>query len=283
MSHALLAPSASSRWLHCAYSIHLQQLLEAQGISLDETPGKRAQLGTLLHEAAAKMALPRTSMMSTTIEYAPKIREFLRPHVAASKLEDLVTACLTLVSLWGNFVRLVKQRMNAAAGGVDPILAVEHCVPIAPPWCYGTADVWLFSREARWLVVADFKTGRRRVDVECNTQIGLYLLGVITLLESLQLLRAGEWRDLRLDGAIFQAPSKEQLRAVPPGETVPVSAYYSIASFSPTWLQSLREQVQDVIQQLRHDACVPKPGQHCRHCPVAHYCPAQESAALSVL
>ena len=146
--HAILAPSAASRWMLCPGSA------EAALAVPEAPPGEAAIAGTLMHEHAAAILtdseLPRHPLDDT------------EQHI---------------VDTYCHYVR--------ALSGPDVAVSIETRVtlPHISPLLWGTSDMFAWWLHDRRLAVADFKTGYHAVSPVANWQMITYAEGVLRSLK----------------------------------------------------------------------------------------------------
>ena len=154
--HALLSPSASSRWINCPASLKLEQ-------AFPENPSSSfAQEGTRAH-ALAEDRLRNYLDPSYSIQALPDDEE----------MDEMVEA----------YVDYVKELYNEAlASTSDARLFIEKRLSFDPmiPKSFGTADAIVVSDDK--LHVIDLKYGKGvAVFAEQNTQLIIYAYGALNL------------------------------------------------------------------------------------------------------
>lgn len=165
MSHAILSPSAASRWIQCPGSVRLSKHFE------DESSSPYAEEGTRAHVLAEFTAAHRFGLLSDE-EYSecraawrlstpdPEQRTEMERHVAT-------------------YVALLAGLMTD-----DTQLLLEQRVDTGIPHCWGTADAVIVSPVN--VHVVDLKYGRGvRVRAEDNPQLKLYGLGALNAFDVL--------------------------------------------------------------------------------------------------
>lgn len=163
LGHAILSPSASSRWLSCPASVRMARDLPAQEESIYALEG--TQFHTLC-ELTARHRLLGGSDEEYTREY---LDWFLETN------EDWHEDQLSYVEDW---IVFLEERL---VGNPGATLFLEERVDTGIPGCWGTADaVILFSTHVH---VIDVKYGAGyRVSATENSQARLYGLGVLNSL-----------------------------------------------------------------------------------------------------
>ena len=161
MSHALLAPSSSERWINCPPS--------AKENAGGDTGSSYAQQGTDAHalcEYKVKKALGhRVRDPTEDLEYYDE------------EMEECATAYCEFI---------MEQVQTAKESCPDPLVLVEQRLDFSR-WVkdsFGTADCICVADGT--MTVVDFKYGLGvLVDAEGNSQMRMYALGALDLFESL--------------------------------------------------------------------------------------------------
>ena len=154
MSHALLSPSASRRWLECPPSVRLTELME-------DKPSAYADEGTLAHSIAEG-----------------KLKSHLGYAENPIKCEDALMDEYT-----DDYVAFVDEQMSVLE---DPSAFVEQRVDCSKyvPECYGTCDALIISDGV--LHICDLKYGTGvKVDAVGNDQLRIYALGAFEMFSCL--------------------------------------------------------------------------------------------------
>ena len=154
MSHALLSPSASHRWIACPPSARLTEFLA-------DSESSYASEGTLAHSVAERKLNQRLGRA----EHMP---------VCDDAEMDEYTSDYT------DFV------MEQTEGLIDPAVFVEQRVDCSlyVPECFGTCDALIVSDGV--LHIIDLKSGRGvKVDAEENDQLRIYALGAMRMFDFL--------------------------------------------------------------------------------------------------
>ncbi|MDY4784695.1 DUF2800 domain-containing protein [Pygmaiobacter massiliensis] len=150
MSHALLSPSASKRWIECPKSARLTEFLP-------ETISSYAADGTIAHSVAES-----------------KLNHRLGYSGSPPKCEDVEMDEYT--DDYANFV------LEQAATLTNPTVYVEQRVDCSKyiPECFGTCDALIVSDGV--LHIIDLKSGSGiKVDAEGNDQLRIYSLGALAM------------------------------------------------------------------------------------------------------
>lgn len=154
MSHALLSPSASKRWISCPPSARLTEFLA-------ETESSYAAEGTLAHSIAEKKLNHRLGRATS-------------PPVCEDAEMDEYTS---------DYAAFVLEQTE---GLKDPTVYVEQRVDCSRyvPECFGTCDALIVSEGV--LHIIDLKSGRGvKVDAEENDQLQIYSLGALQMFDCL--------------------------------------------------------------------------------------------------
>lgn len=157
--HAVLSPSAASRWLACTPSARLEE-------RFPDTAGEYAKEGTLAH------AFCETLLRGMAMKEAGAGLEALRADALYSpEMEGHA----------GDYAAYVWAKLQAArAETPDARLYVEERIDLSAyaPECFGTADAVVIADGA--MDVVDFKYGKGvAVDARENRQMMLYALGAL--------------------------------------------------------------------------------------------------------
>lgn len=154
MSHALLSPSASRRWLECPPSVRLTELME-------DKPSAYADEGTLAHSIAEG-----------------KLKSHLGYAENPIKCEDALMDEYT-----DDYVAFVDEQMSVLE---NPSAFVEQRVDCSKyvPECYGTCDALIISDGV--LHICDLKYGTGvKVEAVGNDQLRIYALGALEMFSCL--------------------------------------------------------------------------------------------------
>ena len=154
MSHALLSPSASHRWIECPPSVRLTEFME------DKSSAYAAE-GTLAHSIAED-----------------KLNHYLGNTKELPECEDS-----SMDEYTDSYIAFVVEQMSTLKG---PIAFVEQRVDCSKyvPECYGTCDALIVSDGI--LHICDLKYGTGvKVDAVGNDQLRIYALGALEMLSCL--------------------------------------------------------------------------------------------------
>ena len=154
MSHALLSPSASHRWIECPPSVRLTELME-------DKPSSYADEGTLAHSIAEN-----------------KLNNYLGYTDKNVKCEDT-----SMDEYTDDYVAFVDEQMSVLE---NPSAFVEQRVDCSKyvPECYGTCDALIISDGV--LHICDLKYGTGvKVDAVGNDQLRIYALGAFEMFSCL--------------------------------------------------------------------------------------------------
>lgn len=154
MSHALLSPSASHRWIECPPSARLTEYLA-------DTTSAYANEGTIAHSVAEGKLKHRLGYTSTM------------PECEDAEMNEYTDD-------YANFV------LEQAADLSNPTVYVEQRVDCSKyiPECFGTCDALIVSDGV--LHIIDLKSGRGiRVDAEENDQLRIYALAGLAMFDFL--------------------------------------------------------------------------------------------------
>lgn len=154
MSHALLSPSASHRWIECPPSVRLTELME-------DKPSAYADEGTLAHSIAEG-----------------KLKSHLGYAENPIKCEDALMDEYT-----DDYVAFVDEQMSVLE---NPSAFVEQRVDCSKyvPECFGTCDALIVSDGI--IHICDLKYGTGvKVDAVGNDQLRIYALGALEMFSCL--------------------------------------------------------------------------------------------------
>lgn len=147
MAHAKLSPSASSRWMTCPGSVHLEPDIKGGGSSV------YAEKGTAMHEVSEQCLIQN-------IEPKSFIGKKANGHIVTNEMVECV-------QVYVNYMRSLEGHKYYE----EKITLVEVIND-----CFGTADGVVVH--GGLMRVIDLKTGGGvRVEAEKNTQLMCYALG----------------------------------------------------------------------------------------------------------
>jgi hypothetical protein len=245
-NHARLAPSASHRWINCTASVDA-------AARYADPPGEAAMEGTAAHWLLEQCL----TTGKNPVDFLGRAIRVRQDHVEREFVVD-------------------KDMANDVALGVDYMREVVS-VPgwsgvetradlgFFEPGMFGTCDIW-HVRQDRWLTLVDFKYGHGDVSPIGNTQLLLYVCGI---LNHVQTIVPPEHFPTRLHLVVIQP------RSVIPGPRI------------KTWdvpvgyLEPFVARVQDAITEINRFPTF-KSGSWCRHCPALGECPATEAEAQAL-
>lgn len=152
MSHALLSPSASKRWIECPRSARLTEFLP-------DITSTYASNGTLAHSVAE-------GKLNKRLGYTDK-----KPNCEDAEMDEYTD----------DYVNFVLEQ---AAVLTNPIVYVEQRVNCSKyvPECFGTCDALIVSDGVFHII--DLKSGSGiKVDAEENNQLRIYSLGALAMFD----------------------------------------------------------------------------------------------------
>lgn len=257
-AHAILAPSASKRWLACSPSARLEQLLPNKETSY-------AREGTQAHSIAEKLL---TALKEDELAYSPDETVF-------SLMEDTVdfeserAECAELgvdfqemyETVAMNYVKIVyEDYLVALKNDRDAILLVEAQLKLSDfiPEGFGSSDAVIIGSGV--LRVYDLKYGKGvQVSAEGNTQMMCYALGAY--------YGPGELYEI----------DKIQMTIIQPRLNWISSARTDLTSLL-TWGWKVLKPGADKAFKGLGDLCA---GEHCKFCNAAALCPALRKRATT--
>jgi len=163
MNHARLSKSASHRWILCPASVRLSE-------QVPERPsGPAAKAGTIVHAEFERIARGGTRELDHAVIAAVEELGYSGDW-AREQLKTSLTALGRLLQRYGITHIALEHKVSAGK-------RIER----ADLW--GTCDVAGLNEAGDVLLISDLKTGRGFVDPMGNTQLGLYALGVLAMLD----------------------------------------------------------------------------------------------------
>ena len=162
MSHALLSPSAASRWLNCTPAPRLEA-------ELPDSTSTFAAEGTLAHSVCELLARKKFTIVKPSTHNAA-LRKLKKDELWN---DEMLTTANTYVD------HLAERSMEFQH---KPYMAFEVKVDITDyaPEAFGTCDCVMIGGEE--LIITDYKHGKGvPVSAEDNPQMLLYALGALKL------------------------------------------------------------------------------------------------------
>lgn len=159
MGHAVLSPSAASRWMACTPSARLEQ-------QFPNTSSKYADEGTLAH-AIGELLIRDMHNMIEPQDFLAQMEELKKSeyfsHTMFEYAEDYAHVVNEVCT--GEFMLFVEQKLDMTSYIEDG---------------FGTADAIVIRPDLRKLFFFDLKYGKGvRVDAADNSQLKIYGLGVL--------------------------------------------------------------------------------------------------------
>lgn len=165
MSHAILSPSAASRWLACTPSARLE-------LQFPDSAGDFAKEGTLAHEFG-ELRLKLYQKELTEQEWTAKTSELLNSEFYSEELENYADG----------YAEFVMEKYHLAQKTTsDAILRIEEIIDLTAyvPEGFGTGDAVILADGT--MEIIDLKYGKGvRVSAENNKQMMLYALGALDM------------------------------------------------------------------------------------------------------
>lgn len=169
MSHAVLAPSAAHRWIHCPPSARLEE-------KFPDTVSPAAMEGTFAHKFA-EIKLQHFIKELDEKTFTKEITELKKEKFYSQGLEEYVESYVEVV---------IEKFLNAKKIDGGSALLLEQQVDISEyvPEGYGHADAIIISDGT--MEIVDLKYGAGvKVDAKENPQLRLYALGAYSELSFL--------------------------------------------------------------------------------------------------
>jgi len=170
MSHAVLSPSSSSRWLKCTPSAQL----EARE---PYTSSSYADEGTLAHKLSELVINHKLGRILDK-EFKKRVKEIEADELYTGEMADFCEG----------FAVYVLELFNSLADR-DPMILTEERVNLTNwvPDGFGTVDIQIVANGQLWII--DLKYGKGvPVFADENPQLKLYALGVYEDLRSLYII-----------------------------------------------------------------------------------------------
>lgn len=165
MSHAILSPSAASRWLSCTPSARLE-------LEFPDKAGDFAEEGTLAHEFG-EVILLRSIGKLTKAQYTKEIKRLSGHKFYSTELQNYAEDYSSFV--WGKYLLACKTTKDA-------ILRVEEKLDLTEyaPESFGTGDAVIIADGT--MEIIDLKYGKGvPVSAIKNKQMMMYALGALTM------------------------------------------------------------------------------------------------------
>ena len=233
MAHARIQPSSLSRILECPASIRL-----SEAFPVIDKGSAAAEAGTVQHQMFER-AMQGKEIESDVVEFENLIAANYCPKRAIRNVEMSVVAAEKLLSTYSAINVVLEQKVLCGAA-------------ISRDDFWGTADVLAWNNRTRTLVVADLKTGLKRVNPEDNPQLLAYAMGA---------RRAVAWRPTKIVLAIIQ-PTKCGIKP-------------AVWETSAEKLDLFAESVKSALAEI--ETAEPRPSKTaCVYCPAKKTCPASK-------
>lgn len=166
-AHALLSPSAASRWMACTASARATE-------GIEENTSTAAEEGTAAH-ALAEIKLKRALKQITKKKYEVELEVIKATGYYNEEMEEHTD---TYVNHVMEAFAEAKARTADAVIEIETRLDFSDCIPEG----FGTGDVIIISDGQ--ISIVDFKYGKGvEVDAEDNPQMMIYALGAIRAFE----------------------------------------------------------------------------------------------------
>lgn len=248
-AHAVLSPSGSARWIHCAGSVQMES-------GEEDVPTPHAIEGTKAHNLAEHCLRFGPHPLDVTAFPIPDepwlfvpVDEEMRTEVA-----KYVDYCLTLALIHGG-EQFIESQVSLEYLGWPG----EHI--------WGTADFVLVT-DAGDIHIVDLKYGKGVVvDAEGNSQLSIYALGAV-----LKHLAKDEEVGLPTGRTVTIHVVQPRVRG-PQTHTLRVEELYE------WWSTELGFQAGRALDPKISELV---PGEHCRFCKAAYRCPALQAESLAL-
>lgn len=160
MSHALLSPSAASRWLNCTPAPRLEA-------ELPESASEYAAEGTLAHSVCELLARKKFTVVKLSAHNA-----------ALKKLKKEALWDDEMLTTAATYVEHLLERYMSFPNKPYIVFEVKVDITDYAPEAYGTCDCVMIGGEE--LIITDYKHGKGvPVSAERNPQMMLYALGAL--------------------------------------------------------------------------------------------------------
>ena len=162
MSHALLSPSAASRWLNCTPAPRLEA-------ELPESASEYAAEGTLAHSVCELLARKKFTVVKLSAHNA-----------ALKKLKKEALWDDEMLDTAATYVEHLLERYMSFPNKPYIVFEVKVDITDYAPEAFGTCDCVMIGGEE--LIITDYKHGKGvPVSAERNPQMMLYALGALKL------------------------------------------------------------------------------------------------------
>lgn len=162
MSHALLSPSAASRWLNCTPAPRLEA-------ELPESASEYAAEGTLAHSVCELLARKKFTIVKPSAHNA-----------ALKKLKKEALWQDEMLTTAAAYVEHLLERYMSFPNKPYIVFEVKVDITDYAPEAFGTCDCVMIGGEE--LIITDYKHGKGvPVSPESNPQMMLYALGALKL------------------------------------------------------------------------------------------------------
>lgn len=180
--HAILAPSAASRWLACTPSARLEEQMPQQDTAYTRE-------GTLAHAVAEEMLKLYLKLDADTVYDSDEFLELMQEEQNRTPFryihEDCAQEGLDFLDMaetvYEGYVRIVMEKyLTAKAEDPEAVLLIEQKLKLSEyvPAGFGSSDSIIIWNDT--CDVNDLKYGKGlRVDAEDNKQMMLYALGAL--------------------------------------------------------------------------------------------------------
>lgn len=173
-AHALLSPSAASRWMACPASARATE-------GIEENTSSAAEEGTAAH-ALAEIKLKRALKQITKKKYETELDDIKATGYYNEEMEEHTD---TYVNHVMEAFAEAKAKTPDATIEIEARLDFSDCIPEG----FGTGDVIIIADGE--MSVIDFKYGKGvEVDAENNPQMMIYALGAIRAFEDFYDIRS---------------------------------------------------------------------------------------------
>lgn len=164
--HALLSPSASSRWIPCPGSVLAEAQVKQENPEADSA-NEWSKLGTVAHRLLELC-------MRTGIEPDHWLDEYLiEEHPRVS--EEMVNAVQVALDYVAEYVATYGRKKLRIR--VEERVHIGEWIGVEDDHCNGTPDLTIEHLDGSMLVVIDYKHGMGKVHAKENTQTMLYAIG----------------------------------------------------------------------------------------------------------